>query len=141
MPNYVNKTCPKCGGYVRMLTNGDFCESCGYKLVETENSKVIPYSHDEIRQIFAEQDKKIKTDQIQIDNAPGLFGWICPKCGAVISPYTSFCPNCTQHNFEITCTTQSNPVNTSQQVGINEPIKAFNVNDFIGGRKDKLGYE
>lgn len=32
----------------------------------------------------------------------GLYGWICPKCGAVMSPFQSCCVKCTG-NWEITC--------------------------------------
>lgn len=29
------------------------------------------------------------------DTTFGRQGWICPKCGAVLSPDTTFCPFCT----------------------------------------------
>lgn len=28
----------------------------------------------------------------------GLRGWICPVCGAGVSPFMSICPNCSGHN-------------------------------------------
>ena len=28
----------------------------------------------------------------------GLYGWICPKCGAVMSPYINYCVNCTKYS-------------------------------------------
>ena len=53
--------------------------------------------------------EKIKEDYVQFlstepDPAGGLYGWICPKCGAVMSPYQDFCVKCSG-GFEITCGT------------------------------------
>lgn len=28
----------------------------------------------------------------------GSYGWICPKCGGVMSPYQSFCVRCTENS-------------------------------------------
>lgn len=34
----------------------------------------------------------------------GMLGWICPKCGAGISPFTNICPCCRPfHKWDITC--------------------------------------
>ena len=32
--------------------------------------------------------------QVQKKSSNELYGWICPKCGAVLSPWTSSCINC-----------------------------------------------
>lgn len=41
------------------------------------------------------------------DYAVTNYGWICPKCGAVLSPSTQECPYCTPH--KVTCGTINAP--------------------------------
>lgn len=97
------------------------------------NHKNIAFSSDytpeEIREILKKQ-QLTKDSSSNAAVVGGLYGWICPKCGAVMSPFVSFCPNCTKQNFEITCAADNSNIKNS-----------FDVQQFIGGRKDKLGYE
>ena len=101
--------CPVCGKTVYPDGYGWYqCPSCGYS--EVTLPKTIVQTDDSDVEIVAPE---------------GMYGWICPKCGAVMSPWTSTCPNCTQRNWTITC--ESN-------IDSNYRPEGFN-------RKESLGYE
>ena len=48
------------------------------------------------------------SNAVKPDPAPThLMGWVCPKCGAALSPFVNYCVKCSGGNWEITFDTNS----------------------------------
>lgn len=94
--------CPKCGKemYSSVSAGSDtargnyidakyICSKCGYEVSDNFNDLVY-------RAPFFQPDYSVTN-----------YGWICPKCGAVLSPSTKECPYCTP--YKVTCGANNEP--------------------------------
>lgn len=94
--------CPKCGQmmYSSVSAGSDtargnyidakyICSKCGYEVKDNLNDLIhsAPFF----------QPGVVQQPDISVTN----YGWICPKCGAVLSPSTQECPYCTP--YKVTC--------------------------------------
>lgn len=58
-------------------------------------------------------------------------GWVCPKCGAVMSPYTSVCVNCTgQYSIEVSTNSSSDFSGAGKVLDLQKLIDQ-QVDDFV----------
>ena len=69
----------------------------------TETKHICPKCHYEVSDNF--NDLVYRAPFFQPDHSVTVtnYGWICPKCGAVLSPSIQECPYCTPH--KVTCGT------------------------------------
>ena len=105
--------CPRCGEEMYSTISGG---SDSVRGNYTETKHICPKCHYEVSDNF--NDLVYRAPFFKPDHSVTVtnYGWICPKCGAVLSPSIQECPYCTSH--KVTCGT------------INEfPIKAVPTTD------------
>ena len=65
----------------------------------TETKHICPKCHYEVSDNF--NDLVYRAPFFKPDYSVTNYGWICPKCGAVLSPSIQECPYCTP--YKVTC--------------------------------------
>jgi ribosomal protein S27AE len=118
--------CPVCGEplYMNRTTYEKRCNKCGYSEVTLPHNPLTT---------------NLESDSAANSGTAGLMGWICPKCGRGLSPYTGYCPCSVK--LDITCDLNSTAPFKIENMG-NSNLDVSGLSQYLGySRKDKLGYE
>lgn len=94
--------CPRCGEEMYSTISGG---SDSVRGNYTETKHICPKCHYEVSDNF--NDLVYRAPFFQPDHSVTVtnYGWICPKCGAVLSPSIQECPYCTP--YKVTCGTNN----------------------------------
>lgn len=88
--------CPRCDQEMYSTVSGG---SDSVRGNYTETKHICPKCHYEVIDNF--NDLVYRAPFFKPDYSVTNYGWICPKCGAVLSPSTQECPYCTP--YKVTC--------------------------------------
>ena len=96
--------CPRCSEEMYSTISGG---SDSVRGNYTEIKHICPKCHYEVSDNF--NDLVYRAPFFQPDHSVTVtnYGWICPKCGAVLSPSIQECPYCTP--YKVTCGTIGEP--------------------------------
>lgn len=86
--------CLRCGEEMYSIVSGGSDTVRGNY---TETKHICPKCHYEVSDNFNDLTASSISPAYSVTN----YGWICPKCGAVLSPSTNECPYCTP--YKVTC--------------------------------------
>jgi transcription elongation factor Elf1 len=136
--------CQRCGKEMRNTIGGNYtCDECGFGIndlvyrggrgwkttvewTDKDTFTLQPNTATTTTDGLAAQPTATNTAKATIiNNSNNGFvqqGWQCPKCGAILSPSTSFCPFCSRQTFTptITCGTSGEYVNPNVTTSISK---------------------
>ena len=94
--------CPHCNGELMQLS---YIDPTSFSF-ESKTKIVCTHCHRELQRSDLKVTEPIeeKNESIELPNG-AMMGWICPKCGRSLSPYTSECPCSMLYN--VTCDSNS----------------------------------
>lgn len=133
----LSQRCPHCNGELMQLSYLDPI-SFGF---QTKTKIVCTNCHRELQRSDLKVTEPIeeKNEGVELPNG-AMMGWICPKCGRSLSPYTSGCP--CSIKYEFTCDSNSTAPLKIEDIGNCESSDVSGLSQYLGySRKDKLGYE
>lgn len=118
----LSQRCPHCNGELMQLS---YLDPINFDY-QTKTKIICTNCHKELQRSDLKVTEPIEQINEQSTEMPNgaMMGWICPKCGRALSPYTNECP--CSIKYEFTCSSKDNS-SLSQYLGYS--------------RKDKLGYE